>query len=487
MRRQPKLIFINVENYPSHVAPLAAFGYMAACLKEHLDYHDIRQLNLVYDEPEPLKKILAAEPDVVGFRTITSHIKQVEQLSKTLREEYGIPVIWGGPHINSVPSLTPDYIDCAVIGEGEITIVELMRHFLATGRFDKDHLGKIKGLAYWHNGEFCQTPPRPQITDLSTIPCPDYTICDDECFTPRERWVWLGQPVVGIPYLTARACAFRCIFCQPATYEGKLRASEFDKVFADLKILRQRHGAEVFAMYDPIFANHAKRVRDFYDGAKAHGMLDTFFYIQLFARNFNEDMARELQRLKMYRIFFGLESGSDKIIKYLKNGVCSVEDNRRVCQLSEKYNLRTEAAFMIGVPGETEEDLELTYDFIRKEYLTYVQISHTVPQPGTKLWSDAEKLGIIKPGFDWDDLEPKGTSSDVDDKLIYLNPGLPKEIYLKHSRRLYKLARRKTKAGNARFKKQFASDLDRVREKPAANSLQKWFSRLGLPIPARAQ
>lgn len=461
-KKEPKLVLINIENSSEHIAPVLGFCYMAAYLKKMLNYGNIKQLNFLYTDNDIEQKILNEDPDIIGFRTITAHIYLIDKISKVLKERYRLPIIYGGPHITALPKDLPGFVDLAVIGEGEESMLELMRMFLKKGYFDAEDLAKIKGISFWDNKSFCFTGYRKPILDLDSIPAPDYSICSEECFTEKERWLWLGQPVRGIPYMTRRGCAYQCYFCQPSHFEGRVRKQSIKKTMKELMHIKKKYNVELIAFYDPIFAHNSEELNKFYGALSETGLLgDCFFYMQFFAKGFDEKMADILSRMLAYRIYFGFESGSEEVLSLLKNKKVSISDNIKVSRLAQKYSLRLDTCFMIGVPGETEEDLQTTERFIEEQYLNYVQVAHTVPQPGTPLWDYCIKEKLLPLSIDWNIMEPKPDISDED--LIYINPELDKGLYMEYNRRINRLAKQKTEIGKTLVSGRFKRDLAVIR------------------------
>ena len=458
MKKEPKLLLINIENEPAHISPLLGFACIAAYLKKELNYGNIKQLNIVYTEENIEEKILNEKPDIVGFRTITAHVTLINKLSKCLKEKYGIPIIYGGPHITPIPRDLPDFVDIAVAGEGEYTITELMYLFLKNGFFPAEELEKIRGISFTKAGKVCFTGYREYISDLDALPTPDFSICDKECFTPRVRWLFLDTPVFGIPYARSRGCNNRCCFSQSCRFEGPRRVQSIEKTFYDLKNIWEKYKFEVVAFNDSIFSDNSEDLKNFYGALEKSGCLHKWFlYLMFFAKDFDEETAKILSNMLAYRVYFGLDGCAENTLRILKCNRVSIEDHRRVTRLAEKYKLRLDTGFMIGAPGETEQDLIDTENFIRNEYLNYVQINHTVPMPGTPLWSYAKRKGLIAEPIDWDVVEPKPHIPD--EKLIYLNPGLDKNIYLKYNERLNRLAEQKRKQEKLLFKEGFQKDL----------------------------
>ena len=99
--------------------------------------------------------------------------------------------------------------------------------------------------------------------------------------------------------------------------------------------------------------------------------------------------------MNVKRLIFGLESGSDKILGFLKGNSVKVEDNKRALILCKKYGITTSSGFIVGTPGETVSDLRETYEFMRKYPLDNSQVYILTPYPGTKMWGIAEEQGLV--------------------------------------------------------------------------------------------
>ncbi|MDZ7262448.1 MAG: cobalamin-dependent protein, partial [candidate division KSB1 bacterium] len=150
--------------------PPLGLGYLASYLKKYLDFDDIAIVNTGH---KTFEKIRQANPEVVGFTAYTAGYYDVLQLIARVKQELGVPVLIGGPHITCLPHKLPDQADIGVIGEGEQTLLELMRLYLDRGGFDVTGLQQIKGIIYRQAGQLVLTPPREPIVPLDTIPLPD--------------------------------------------------------------------------------------------------------------------------------------------------------------------------------------------------------------------------------------------------------------------------------------------------------------------------
>lgn len=108
--------------------------------------------------------------------------------------------------------------------------------------------------------------------------------------------------------------------------------------------------------------------------------------------------------MNMVYLGFGLESGSEKILKYLKRGTVTGEENRRGIEIANKHHFKTGSGFMIGNPGETMEDIQKTYNLIMNKPLDNMSIYITTPLPGTELWHYAKDRGIVSESMEWSQL-----------------------------------------------------------------------------------
>ena len=112
-------------------------------------------------------------------------------------------------------------------------------------------------------------------------------------------------------------------------------------------------------------------------------------------------MASNLKNMNVHRISFGMESGSPEMLKYLKKGTVTTEKIRNAVKAGVDNGMEVLGSFIIGTPGETEEDMMMTYNFIKELKLTETGINVATPFPGTELWDYAVSKGYIKD--EWDD------------------------------------------------------------------------------------
>jgi radical SAM superfamily enzyme YgiQ (UPF0313 family) len=126
------------------------------------------------------------------------------------------------------------------------------------------------------------------------------------------------------------------------------------------------------------------------------------FVIYIRADSFDEEMAQCLKKMNVHAISFGIESGCQKTLEYLKNKTLTVVQAENALEILKKYKIKKIASFIIGSPNETADEIRQTFNFILKNKFDAVQITIATPFPGTVLWDDGVKSGKIA-GNEWKD------------------------------------------------------------------------------------
>jgi radical SAM superfamily enzyme YgiQ (UPF0313 family) len=408
--------------------PPLGLAYLASYLREYLGYNDI---SIVNTGTRTFEKIAAEKPEVVGFTCYSVNYYEVEQLMKRVKTELGVTVLLGGPHISSLPTQLSPYCDIGVIGEGEETLLELMRHYLDNGRFVVEKLASIAGLLYREKGELKSTPPRELINPLDKIPLPARDLLDMDFFMQPSP-ILKGRLMRGTTMISSRGCPFKCIYCHVMAQWGNTRMHSAERVVDEMEMLVHKYGAEGIYIEDDLFISNYKRINDIITRMKArkiHGRLQ--FFVDLRANMVTERLMAVLEEMGVAQIAMGLESGSEPILQYLKGENVSVADNYNAIRLANKYGIGVYACFMIGAIPETREDLRKTQNLIRfvldNDPKNSCQVNVTTPLPGTKMWDEAVAKGYISEAVDWSQwsLDPNFNRK----RDFYINEHIPFEEF----------------------------------------------------------
>lgn len=331
--------------------------------------------------------------DIVAVTAVTQDIGKAIDFARFVKKyNKKIPIILGGVHITAYREL-PEPFSLGVIGEGEETMLELSQ----LDKIDSESICSIKGICYRKDGKTVFTEPRPLIEPLDKIPMPDRDIANMEYYL---------KPKHIIPYhtgrtltmLSSRGCSFNCRFCSTRIHWQKFRAFSAKRVVEEIELLVNNYGAEIIHIFDDLFIADKKRFADIHDLIVSKGLNKKVKFMCLVRSDMLDDKTmRMLKEMNVVVTGIGMESGCPRTLEYLKRNTTTVEKNREAIELSNKYNIPTMGSFMIGNPGETEEELLKTLEFI-KEYryspylspLPYIATAF----PGTEFWKYAKDRGL---------------------------------------------------------------------------------------------
>jgi len=385
-----KILFINAIRSESEIEtryPPLGILYLSASLKKTFQKGTF-EIKLVNKDVE--QHIKSFRPDIVGITAVSQNFNFAIQYAKLARR-HGLPTMVGGVHVSILPeSLTKD-MDVGCIGEGELTIVELMKVFREHRGFTPDELEKIDGIVFWKNGRLIKTRPSPPIAEMERlIPYPDRS---------------LESPVKHAYVFSSRGCPFRCVFCSSSRYWNQVRFFSPEYVFRELERLAKASGVKMISFYDDLFVADKQRLHDIATLVEQSGLARKIKFTCSCRSNLvTKDTVADLKKMGVVSVGMGLESGNPRILNYLKGKTVTVEDNRRAIELLSTAGIKANASFVIGSPTETEEEMMDTYDFIRKNKLSFVDIYVLTPYPGTPLWDFAKSRGLVSDNMNWDRL-----------------------------------------------------------------------------------
>lgn len=299
-------------------------------------------------------------------------------------------ICWGGYHatMDYQNTIKENFVDYIIRGQGESAIVELAN---TINRHQK--LSSIKGLVYKHNQKVIVNPIRP-VEAINKFPFFDYNAYLS-CYKLKK--------LDEIIYCSSRGCPFECTFCSVSNFYNKKSFSYSNKRFLqDIKTIVNRYNPTIIRIWDDNFFVNKKRVIIF---LKNYLKNNYRFKWEAFARcsSFNQENKNYLTLLKKTncsRILFGAESGSNKILRYIKKHI-QTQDIIKSCKIISKYNINMDYTFMSGFPGETIIDFKKTIAIIKKLNKINPQISSRLfsfnLSPGIPILKDCQKHGFKHP------------------------------------------------------------------------------------------
>jgi len=350
-----------------------------------------------------LLQLLKQNPVCVGVTSVTGgQIRHALEVSRFVKENSDVSVVWGGVHASLLPGQTLEnpFVDVVVKGEGEVTFCELV-NALKNGK----SLKGIKGVWYKKDGKICNNPDRPFI-NLNKLPELPYHLINIRDYIQKGN-----KKILHVQ--TSRGCPHSCNFCYNQSYHNnKLRTLSLNKILEDMLFLKD-FGANHFWIIDDNFFTDFRRARSICSSILKERLDITWevpgsniLDISKF-NNFNL-----LERSGCEQLYFGVESGSNQILKYINKGITR-KQVLKFNQNIEKSNIRPWYNFMVGFPNETKKDINSTLTLIlellkeNKKAMISPIYSFT-PYPGTKLFDASLKHGFIPPSnlewwglYDW--------------------------------------------------------------------------------------
>jgi radical SAM superfamily enzyme YgiQ (UPF0313 family) len=359
---------------------------------------------------ESIDALLAARPDVAGISTSTENLSiALEHVEKL--QAARIPVLLGGIHITLMPQTLPRGV-VGVMGEGEETLVELMRHFIAAGRFDPAAMGEIAGLTFHGpDGKRVQTAPRKLIEPLERIPFPDRAALGIQ--PGKEGWLYM---------FTSRGCPYACKFCVSRRHWSKYREFPAEYVIREIEHLVRDYRVRHIHFFDDLFIVNRKRMRAIADGLEARGIqVETSMAVR--ANLVDDELCLLLKRLNVSEVMFGAESFSEPVLKVLKASSVKVAQNHQALEVLQRHGIKANITMIFNAPEERREDLivswKAVFEAVRSRKLHKMAWGFLRPYPGCEYWEMARERGIVGDEMDW------RVFRNWSDKRFHMNDHLP--------------------------------------------------------------
>lgn len=377
--------------YVAPFEPPVGLAFLTAYLKERgHDVWIIDMQGLLMDSEALTATIAEHQPAIVGITAMTPTLPEALRVAAISRLAAPDAVtVLGGVHPTLDPGgvLQDTNVDFVIRGEGEVAFAALA-DALSRGKATD----AIPGVVFRCDGQPVLGEKAPAITDLNTLPSPDYDALPVERYIEHNRHL---RGIRGISMIVSRGCPFQCTFCAVHQTMGrKWRIKSPQKVVDELVALKNAHRLEGVWFKDSIFNLDREWIREF-----CQLMIDQKVEIawQALTRIDLIDEA-ELQlmvRAGLTQLDLGIESGSPKTLLRLKKGI-TVEKIKEKVALAKRY-VKVFGFFMIGIPGEEEIDVQQTFDLAKNLELDRWTWSIFSPLPGSALYDELIDEGKIEP------------------------------------------------------------------------------------------
>ncbi|RKR83539.1 radical SAM superfamily enzyme YgiQ (UPF0313 family) [Mucilaginibacter gracilis] len=358
----------------------------------------------------------------LGFTVMPGpQLRQAIPIAKAVKEQFkNTTMIWGGyfPSNHSKVVLDSGYVDFIVNGPGDNCFPKLLD---ALERFEPYEF--LKNLIYKTNGKIVKTAKEDLIDQDSLPPLPYHQL---NRFYPMEKY--LGKTFLGdrtFAYHSSIGCPFTCSFCAVVPiYEARWKAKSAITVYNDVKYIKEKWGADAIEFHDNNFFVSEKRVVDFSGMVKNDNMtwwgmarIDTM-------DKFKDASLAAIREAGCKIIFFGAESGNDKVLAQMdKGGTQTGEQIIRFAERMKKFDIIPEYSFVLGTPAptqaEVQEQIDFDINFIKQvkhanpntEIVIYTY--SPVPTEGSEMFEEVIKSGFAFPEKLEDWISPAWESFDL--------------------------------------------------------------------------
>lgn len=430
--------------YPFNSPPMGAL-YLAAWLRKRfpLDIKIVNQRveNLSYEKV--VRIAVAFNADIVGITVMTPFAHALPILISSLKSaKPDTKIVLGGPHISAFGASVLDFVpaDAAVSGEGEQSMEMIIDALQGNGDFSG-----IPGLI-WRSqeGEVVTNPGiAPIINDIDTIPMPAYDLID-----PTQYWHHQSMPPIPrrryISLVSSRGCPYGCTWCHNIFGRG-FRAHSPERIVEEITYYKKNYGVDDVEFLDDCFNLQRQRVFGFAEQLlKRNGPIKIAFPNALRADLLDQDTIGALAAAGTYYSSFALESAS-KRIQELTLKRLNIEKFLEAVRLAVRKKIFTNGFMMMGFPGETMEEMELTIKTAAESELHTGSFFAVTPFPGTRLFDYVQqhlpdRISKINDS-EMDYFRTRINLSGVPDKTFYYYQRKAMRDFFLHPRRLYRILR----------------------------------------------
>ena len=396
------ILLLNPYTGAIEMSPPLGLRYISGMLK-HRGFKNIVGVDLHVDTMSKFESEVT-KADVIGIHTVSKIFPEVVKLAqkaKMLNPQ--IKVVIGGPHATLCPEevISAEPIDFVVCGEGEYTFLDLVDALERSKNLSED-LSNIKGIWHKSDGEIKENPSRGWVKNLDELPFPDFELFDVRKYVPAWR-LYKSATMIA-----SRSCPYSCTTCQPALREiiGPYRQRSVENTLSEIRFLMSKYKVRCISFNDNTFTVNRKWVIEFCNEV-IRQKLNFIWSCAGTIMAVDKELMGLMKEAGCRRISFGVESGSQYVLDNILHKRHSVERAREVMREASEVKLRTHCWFMIGIPGETKEQIWQTVELAKTINATSVMFSVVQPQVHTVIEKTGREKGWLSP-YQLSDIEKLG-------------------------------------------------------------------------------
>lgn len=373
------------------ISPPLSVGYLAASLKkEGFDNLSFIDGTLHQYAPHHILELIKNDiPDFISIQVYSGSQQWTKDLIELLHENNILShTIVGGPHISALKKIAVKHInaDYGVIGEGEEVLPKLLNLII---NHRDEQIDNISGIIYKKSNEYKVSKiPFAKVDDINSIPIPMWDLMEPNKYFASLRTGSATLPPKGsriVNILTSRGCPYNCTFCASGiTSLKKIRYRNINNIIQELEYLKNKYDIDEFWITDDNLTMNLERATDF-----CNLLIEKQLNLHWRAPNglrvdrLTEELIRKMKESGCYSVGLGVETGSPSTMKKIKKNL-DLPKVDEIIHMFKKNKILTCGFFIVGLPFETEEDINQTIDFALKSKFDRIQVSIFTPYPGSE-------------------------------------------------------------------------------------------------------
>ena len=401
-----KILFINPSlrlKSPTKFLPVGIASVMTYLDSHNIDF-DFLDVDINELEDSQIEDYLDRNRyDIILSGSIVTHYKWMKWLTNTVKKyNRNSIVIIGNSVAGSIPKLFLENssADVAILGEGEITCLELVKKIIEDAPWDK-----LEGLAYKKkNGEVVVNKNRRGLKKLDDFPMINWQAFETEKYFQKSYAAAKAiddQKVRVMPVVTARGCAFRCTFCHFVFWNDPYRYRSPENILAEIKRNIELYNCNYISFWDDLSFASLPQAERFADAILASGLKFNWsaaVRVDLFG-NPKHDYQRRLEVARKFKLSgcqslgFSLESANSEILIMMNK---RIEGQYFLDQVDvlDKVGITSMISVVFGYPIETPDTIAEAFNMCLEARI-YPSIGYLLPLPATGMYDYAIKNGFI--------------------------------------------------------------------------------------------
>lgn len=338
-----------------------------------------------------IESLIKNDFDIIGFSIFSTSVHVTGYIAESLKKiKPEIKIVYGGPEAkknSALDHLKKGLVDAIIPGDGEETFVKIISKWE-----NNESIHQISGIVSKNsNGEIIYGP-KAQKLNLDELPIPDFS--DYQISSYKER---------SLPFIVSRGCVGACAFC---TERDKFRMRSPKNILNEMKNRIIKYGITRFESCDSLINGNHKKLEELVELIIKENMNISWGGSARIDKRLTPDLLKKLLKAGCYWLIFGIESGSNKVLKLLNKGI-KTDTANDVIKDSFNAGIQVIVNIFVGFPGEEEEDFNDTLKFLlkNKDFIYKVNANHSmIILENSEVYKNPKKYGVL---------------TDRDGKIIY--------------------------------------------------------------------